>query len=337
MTWSYPGSPRRWNYFKDRLLDQFGEPVYKIGVDAGFDCPNRDGSKGYGGCAYCSQEGSLAPNQDPNLEIPAQVSKGKGFIRRRYGAEKFILYFQAFTNTYAPVDVLRKRYSLALNTLEGEQDPALVGLSIATRPDCLSPEVIEVLKEFKDKVPYFTVELGLQSAHQNKLDWVNRLETTEDYIRAMSLLKDAGIKVISHVILGFPGESLSEMRDTVELAQSCGSYAVKLQMLHVIRGTKLAWMYLKNPFPLFSMEEYGEVVIDLVERLDPQIEIHRITGETEKSQLVAPEWVAHKTKFFAWFEAELAKRNTWQGKYFSPSKNSVAKEAENFHSRPSAI
>ena len=310
----FTGVGRRWNYFKHNLIEQFGEVVYKIGVDAGFDCPNRDGTKGFGGCAYCSQEGSLSPNQDPTLEILGQVENGKAFIKRRYGAKKFIVYFQAFTNTYAPAATLRQRYALALNTKNGELDPDLVGLSIATRPDCVNSETIEVLQEFQEKVPLLTLELGLQSAHQNKLDWVNRQESVEDYVRAMEMLGRARIPVISHVILGFPNEGLKEMEDTVRLAEECGTDGIKLQMLHVIKGTKLAWMYLKDPFPLMSMEEYGEVIIYLVERLAPQIQIHRITGETEASKLVAPDWTRHKTKFFSWFENELVKRNTWQGK-----------------------
>lgn len=320
MSWQYTGSGRRWNYFKDRLKEDFGALVYKVGIDAGFDCPNRDGTKAYGGCAYCSQEGSLAPNQDPTLAIPEQISKGKAFIRRRYKANKYILYFQAFTNTYATADVLRARYHSALYPTGQELDPDLVGLSIASRPDCINPEVIEVLLEFQKKIPFLCVELGLQSAHQNRLEWVNRQESVEDFIQAMTLLNAAKIPVISHVILGFPGESMQDMSDTVNLAADYKSYGIKLQMLHVIRGTKLAWMYLKDPFKLMSFEEYGECIIHLVERLDPAVQIHRITGETESSKLVAPEWVQFKTRFFDWFDKELENRNSWQGKLFQSNK-----------------
>jgi radical SAM protein (TIGR01212 family) len=303
-----PKARLRWNYFKDRLIESFGGIVYKIGVDAGFTCPNRDGVKAFGGCAYCSQEGSLSPHQDPNLAIKDQITKGMSFVKRRYGAENYIVYFQSFTNTYDKPEVLHSRYSSAL------VDDKIVGLSIATRPDCILPENIEVLREFKEKSKYFSVELGLQSAHQNTLDWVNRQENTEDYLRAMKLLRDAEIPVITHVILGFPGESEQEMIETVELAELEGTAGIKLQMLHVIKNTKLAVFYHRKPFELYTMEQYGEVLIDLVERLSPKVEIHRITGETESSQLVAPEWVNHKTAFFNYFENELEKRNTWQGK-----------------------
>lgn len=312
----------RWNYFKDRLIDAFGGVVYKIGVDAGFTCPNRDGVKAFGGCAYCSQEGSLSPNQDPNLAIKDQIQKGMGFVSRRYGASQYIVYFQSFTNTYDKPEVLRERFASAF------VDPRIVGLSIATRPDCILPENIEVLKEFKEKSKYFSVELGLQTKHQNTLDWVNRQETTEDYVRAMKLLREAEIPVISHLILGFPGEGVEEVQETLNLAEQEGSAGVKLQMLHIIKQTKLAVLYGRNPFPLYSLEEYGEKIIHLVERLDPRVEIHRITGETEKEQLVAPDWVANKTPFFSWFENELAKRNTWQGKYH-PS-NCYSKELPTF-------
>ncbi len=304
----------RWNYFKDRLLDRFGEIVYKVGVDAGFDCPNRDGTKGWGGCAYCSQEGSLAPNQDPKLGILDQIQKGRQFVRRRYGAQKQIVYFQAFTNTYAPVETLRARYDAAL------VDENIVGLSIATRPDCLDEEKADFLAEYSEKLPYFTVELGLQSAFQNRLEWVNRQETLEDYFKAMKLLTSRGIYVVSHVILGFPGESESEMKETNRIAVECGSRGIKLQMLHVIKGTKLAHLFLKDRFPLMSFEQYGNLIIEMVENLPPEIEIHRITGETDSKSLVAPDWVSDKTKFFSWFDAELEKRNIWQGKKL----NSVA-------------
>lgn len=298
----------RWNYFKDRLVDRFGEVVYKVGVDAGFDCPNRDGSKGYGGCAYCSQEGSLSPNQDPNLGILEQIEKGRKFVRRRYGAQKQIVYFQAFTNTYAPVEVLKSRYDVAL------VDSDIVGLSIATRPDCLDATKADLLADYAQRLPYFTVELGLQSAFQNRLAWVNRQETLEDYLGAMKLLTERGIYVVSHVILGFPGEGVDEMKKTVDIAVASGTRGLKLQMLHVIRGTKLAHLYLKEKFPLFTFEQYGNLIIDLIETIPECIEIHRITGETDSDFLIAPEWVKDKTKFFAWFDAELEKRDTWQGK-----------------------
>ncbi len=298
----------RWNYFKDRLIEDFGGIVYKIGIDAGFDCPNRDGTKAFGGCAYCSQQGSLSPNQDPKLAIVEQINKGRDFVKRRYKAKKFIVYFQAFTNTYDKPEVLRQRYQAAL------MDSDIVGLSIATRPDCINPEIVEVLKEFSQKCQYFTVELGLQSAYQNEKQWINRQETLEDFYSAMALLRAAQIKVVTHVILGFPGETFQQMADTVDIAVEQGSWGIKLQMLHVIKGTKLAYLYLKEKFPLWNLEEYGEVVIKLIERIPSSVQIHRITGETDANSLVAPDWVKNKTRFFDWFENELEKRNSYQGK-----------------------
>lgn len=299
---------RRWNYFKDNLIRRFGGVVYKIGVDAGFTCPNRDGTKAFGGCAYCSQEGSLSPNQDPTLGITEQILKGRSFVKRRYGAEKYIVYFQAFTNTYAEVPVLRERFNAAL------LDESIVGLSVATRPDCVNEENAAFMAEMAAKLPYFSVELGLQSAHQNSLDWVNRQESTEDFKRAMEILRRHRLPVITHVILGFPGESFADMRETVKLAESEGTSGIKLQMLHVIKGTKLAHIYAKNPFTLMSLEEYGNIVVRLVEELDPRIEIHRITGETDSGSLIAPDWVRFKAKFFDWFDRELRRQDTWQGK-----------------------
>lgn len=301
--------PRRWNYFKHNLVEKFGTVVYKVGVDAGFDCPNRDGTKAYGGCAYCSQEGSLSPHQDPKLGIVEQIQKGLSFTRRRYGAEKYIAYFQAFTNTYAPVSTLKERFEAALF------DPSIIGLSVASRPDCINLENVEYMAELTKKLPYFTVELGLQSAHQNRLEWVNRQEETQDYVNAMNLLNAYKIPVITHVILGFPGESRKDMSETVRLAEDCKTSGIKLQMLHVIKKTKLEYIYKKENFQLFEMEEYGHLVVDLVERLNPEIEIHRITGETHSSQLVAPLWVSDKGRFFKWFHDELERRDSWQGKY----------------------
>lgn len=299
---------RRWNYFKHNLIERFGTVVYKVGVDAGFDCPNRDGTKAYGGCAYCSQEGSLSPHQDPKLGIVDQIQKGLAFTKRRYGAEKYIAYFQAFTNTYAPVETLKERFEAALF------DPSIVGLSVASRPDCINRENVEYMAGLAKRLPYFTVELGLQSAHQNRLAWVNRQESTEDYVAAMKLLGEFKIPVITHVILGFPGESRQDMTDTVRLAEDCGTAGIKLQMLHVIKKTKLEHLYHKEKFELLSMEDYGKLVVDLIERLDPKIEIHRITGETMASHLVAPMWVSEKGRFFQWFHDELERRDTWQGK-----------------------
>lgn len=298
----------RWNYFKDNLEREFGTRVYKVGIDAGFDCPNRDGSKAFGGCAYCSQTGSFSAHQDPSQSIQEQFRQGRGFATRRYGAEKFIVYLQAFTNTYATPAVLRQRYESAL------MDPDIVGMSVATRPDCVAPENIEVLLEYQKRVPWFRVELGLQSAFQNRLEWVNRQESVEDYVHAMALLADAGIPVVTHVILGFPGESRDDMMQTVRLAEACGTDGIKLQMLHVIEKTKLAYIYQKAPFELMDQSTYVALLVDLVERMDPKIEIHRITGETEKNSLVAPLWVQHKTRVFADFDRALELHNTWQGR-----------------------
>jgi uncharacterized protein len=304
----YGSKARRWNYFKDLMVERYGGVVYKVGVDAGFDCPNRDGTKAFGGCAYCSQQGSFSPHQDANQNIQEQIKKGSSFARRRYGAEKYIVYFQAFTNTYAPIEVLRQRYDSALG---GEN---VVGFSIATRPDCINAENVALLKEYKDKLDFFTVELGLQSAFQNRLEWVNRQESVEDYVTAMALLREAGIPVITHVIFGFPGESDADMLQTVDIAIREQTTGIKLQMLHVIKGTKLGVMYGREPFELLTREHYMDLVIQSIERMPPQMEIHRITGETMESQLLAPDWVKQKTDFFRIFEDELVKRDTWQGK-----------------------
>lgn len=282
--------------------------VYKVGVDAGFDCPNRDGNKAFGGCAYCSQEGSLSPHQDPKLGIVEQIQKGLAFTKRRYKAEKYIAYFQAFTNTYAPVSVLKERFEAALF------DPSIIGLSVASRPDCINRENVEYMASLAEKLPYFTVELGLQSAHQNRLEWVNRQETTEDYVKAMELLTEYNLPVITHVILGFPNETRKDMSETVRLAEDSKTAGIKLQMLHVIKKTKLEHLYHKENYKLMEMEEYGHLVVDLIERMDSKIEIHRITGETAAPQLVAPLWVSDKGRFFQWFHDELERRDTWQGK-----------------------
>lgn len=317
-----PRTRTRWNYFKDRLIERFGEVVYKVGIDAGFDCPNRDGTKAWGGCAYCSQQGSLSPQQDPKLEIPAQIVKGRNFARRRYGAEKYIAYFQSFTNTYAELPVLKQRFEAAL------LDESIVGMSVATRPDCVTVENADYMAELAARLPYFTVELGLQSAFQNRLEWVNRQESVQDYIDAMKILNERGLKTITHVILGFPGETRDDMTATVALSEEMRSHGIKLQMLHVIKGTKLAWMHQKEPLELMSAAEYGDTIIHLLERIRPETEIHRITGETADAQLIAPDWVREKTKFFDWFDAELERRDTWQGKALGASRPNDAQKKQ---------
>jgi len=305
-------SKRRWNYFKDRLIDQFGCLVYKVGVDAGFDCPNRDGTKGFGGCAYCSQEGSLSPHQDPELSIKKQLEKGIEFCASRYKSEKFIAYFQSFTNTYDKLEILKQRFEAALDV-----DKRVVGLSIATRPDCVNEEHIEYLASLNEKLDYFTLELGLQSVYQNRLEWVNRKESVQDYINAMELLNKYKIPVITHVILGFPGETKQEMFDAVKLADQMKTQGIKLQMLHVIKKTKLEYIYKLKKLQLFSQDEYINLIIHLLERINPQTVIHRITGETERAKLVAPLWVQHKTQVFSKVDNILEQTNSWQGKFYN--------------------
>ena len=275
--------------FNQYCRDIFGEKVYKIALNAGFTCPNRDGTLGSRGCIFCSGAGSGEFAEDKSLSIAEQINEGKKRVGRKIKNGKYIAYFQAFTNTYAPVEKLRKIYNEAIT------QPDIVGLSIATRPDCLSDEVVKLLEEFNKKVPLW-VELGLQTIHPKTAEYIRRGYSLDIYDDAVMRLKKSGINVVVHVILGLPGETEEQMLRTVSYVAKSGADGIKLQLLHVIKGTDLEKEYVTGKFRTLEMEEYIDLIIKCLKVLPENMVVHRLTGDGDKRTLVAPLWSADKKR-----------------------------------------
>lgn len=269
------------------LKDTFGQKVYKIALDGGFTCPNRDGTLDTRGCIFCSGRGSGDFSGSRELSVTQQIEKGKMRLEKKIKQGKYIAYFQAFTNTYAPVSMLRKKFEEAIS------HPDIVGLSIATRPDCLPEEVMDLLIELNQIKPVW-VELGLQTIHEKTASYIRRGYPLSVFDEAVSKLKKASITTIVHVILGLPGESRRDMLDTVDYVGKSGVSGIKLQLLHVIRGTDLAKEYEAGKFNTLSMEEYVELVADCIAILPKNMVIHRMTGDGDKKTLIAPLWSGDK-------------------------------------------
>ncbi len=271
------------------LKDTFGEKVYKIALDGGFTCPNRDGTLDTRGCIFCSGMGSgdFAGSRDES--ITRQIERGKEKLRGKIKSGKFIAYFQSFTNTYASVTKLRQVYEEAI------YHPDIVAVSIATRPDCLSEEVIDLLQEL-NKIKPIWVELGLQTVHQKTADYIRRCYDLPVFDEAVRRLHQIGLQVIVHVILGLPGETVEDMKTTVRYVGESGAEGIKLQLLHVIRGTDLEKEYLAGKFQTLEMEEYVNLVAECIALLPPGMVIHRMTGDGDKKTLVAPLWSADKKR-----------------------------------------
>lgn len=271
------------------LREHFGEKLYKIALDGGFTCPNRDGSLGLDGCIFCSGAGSgeFAGNREDSITL--QIEKGKERLKKKFPGGRYIAYFQAFTNTYAPVEKLRPLYEEAIN------HPDVAVLSIATRPDCLPEEVLDLLAEMNRRKPVW-VELGLQTIHERTAQYIRRGYSLPVYDQAVSHLKSIGVQVITHVILGLPGETEEDMKATVRYVGNSGADGIKLQLLHVIRGTDLEKDYREGRFSTMELSDYVRLVADCIALLPPDMVVHRITGDGDKNTLVAPLWSLDKKR-----------------------------------------
>ncbi len=294
---------------KDYYNEKFNTKVYKITIDAGFTCPNRDGTKGYGGCIYCDAAGSGNGAFKKHISIKEQVLLGKQFLKKRYKAEKFFLYYQAYTNTYANISVLKNKYDNGIKY----DDNDIVGLIIGTRPDCIDAEKLDLISSYTDKYEVW-MEYGLQSIHQKSLDFINRKHSLDDYIKAVELTKKYPVKITTHIILGLPTESKDEMMETVKFVAKSKSDAVKIHSLYIAKNSGLAKIYMDRPFKLLNEKEYIELLSDAVENLPPDMIIARLTGETNKENLVAPFWVLNKQKIIREFNNLMHKRDSFQGK-----------------------
>lgn len=273
------------------LKNTFGTKVYKIAIDGGFTCPNRDGTLDTRGCIFCSGHGSGDFAEDVSLSVTEQIERGKLRLSKKMpeGKGKYIAYFQAYTNTYAPLSRLKALYSEAVS------HPDIVGLSIATRPDCLPDDVISLLCQCNAQKPVW-IELGLQTIHQKSADYIRRGYDLPVYDAAVRKLKDAGLTVITHVILGLPGETKEEMLETVAYVGNSPVEGIKLQLLHVLKGTDLADAYLAGAFETISFDDYCQLICECLSVLPKTMVIHRMTGDGNKKDLIAPEWSKDKKR-----------------------------------------
>ena len=290
------------------LLKTFGEKVYKISLDGGMTCPNRDGTLGNRGCIFCSRGGSGEFAAQRSLPVSEQIEQAKRRISKKSDCKKFIAYFQPFTNTYAPIDYLRKIFEEAIAPEE------IAALSIATRPDCLGDKVLKLLDELNMRKPVW-VELGLQTIHEKSADYIRRGYDLQVYDESVKKLHEIGINVITHIILGLPNESRSEILESVRYAGE-RSDGIKLQLLHVLKGTDLLGDYEKGSFQTLSLEEYVDLLCECIEALPSNVVIHRLTGDGDKKLLVAPLWSADKKRVLNTIQKALHDRNVTQGRNY---------------------
>lgn len=288
------------------LKNKFGCKVYKLSINAGLSCPNRDGSISYGGCIFCSEGGSGDFAADSILSITEQIEDAKSKVSGKIKDGKYIAYFQAFTNTYGPIDYLRKIYTEAIS------HPDIVAVSIATRPDCLSTEVLELINEL-NKIKPIWIELGLQTIHEHTATYINRGYNLQCFEEAIDNLNKIGVEIIIHIILGLPYETKNDMYATVKYVASKKVHGIKLQLLHVLKNTRLAYEYELNKFEVLTMDEYIELVANCLRFIPENIVIHRLTGDGPKALLVAPLWSSNKKLVLNSMNKYLSDNNIKQG------------------------
>lgn len=291
---------KRYNQYSQYLQDIFGCKVYKITIDAGFSCPNRDGKISTKGCIFCDEGGSFS-------QAPPSIEANIERLKKRFKAEKFISYFQAFSNTYAPVEKLKPLYDSAV------AHPDIIGLSIGTRPDCVDEEKLDLIASYKDNDRMVWIEYGLQTVHNKTLDFINRGHSFEDFVKAVEWTKARDINTCAHVIIGLPGETRDDILETARTIAKLGVDGVKIHLLCVMKNTELERLYNKGEISLLSPDEYVSIVCDFLELLPPSVTIHRLAGNGLKELLVAPQWLNEKFKVLNMIDRELDRRGSYQG------------------------
>ena len=296
-----------WNY---ALHQQFGEKIFKVPIDGGFDCPNRDGTVAKGGCTFCSVSGSGDMIVAPSDPLPLQFQKEIQLMHQKWPTvDQYIVYFQNFTNTHAPVDVIRHRFEQVVN------EKGVVGLSIGTRPDCLPDEVVNYLAELNERF-YLWVELGLQTTFEETSAAINRAHDYQTYLDGVAKLRKHGIRVCTHLINGLPGETPAMMRENVRRTiQDSDIQGIKLHLLHLMTNTKMMRDYNEGRLQLMSKEAYVSVICDQLEMIPPEIVIHRLTGDAPFETIIGPMWSSKKWEVLNAIDAEMKRRNSYQGKY----------------------
>lgn len=292
------------------LKENFKEKIYKVSLDGGFTCPNRDGKISNKGCLFCSDKGSGEFAGDRCKTITAQIDEQIDFMKDKIGSSKVIAYFQNFTNTYGDIEYLRKIYYEALN------HEKVIGIAIATRPDCLSDDVINLLDEINKKY-FLWVELGLQTANDSIGKIINRGYDTTVYIDSCRILNEKNIKFVTHMIVGLPNEEKKDLYDTIDLINSVKSWGIKIHLLYILKNSKLLNYYQQNPFKIYEKDEYENTVIELLERLSPSIVVHRLTGDAKKDELFEPLWSLNKRGILNSIEKKLKSSKSYQGKFFN--------------------
>lgn len=306
----FPSDGKRYYTWNRYLRDQFGCKVYKVALDAGFDCPNRDGTVAFGGCTFCSADGSGDFAGDRVDPIPVQFEKIKEKMQHKWKDGKTMAYFQAYTNTHAPLPVLKEKFEAAL-ACEG-----VMGLSIATRPDCLPDDVVEYLAELNERT-YLWIELGLQTVHERTANLINRAHDYATYIEGVEKLRKHNIRVCTHIINGLPLENYDMMMETAREVATLDVQAIKIHLLHLLKGTPLVKQYEKGMLQLMDKEAYIHLVADQLEVIPPEMIVQRITGDGPIDLMIGPMWSVNKWEVLNGIDAELERRESWQGKFYN--------------------
>ena len=304
----------RFYSLNDALRERFGEKLYKLTLNGGCTCPNRDGTLGARGCIFCSEGGSGEFAGSPELSVSEQIEEGKRRLAGKRPVRRYIAYFQAYTNTYGPEERLRRMFTEAIS------HPEIAVLSIATRPDCLGDEVLSLLEELNRIKPVW-VELGLQTIHEKTAAFIRRGYPLSVFDQAVKALTQRGIETIVHTILGLPGETPEMMLDTVRYVNLTSASGIKLQLLHILKNTDLADYYVRTGFSVLSMGEYVDLVIRCLEICRPDLVIHRLTGDGPGDLLIAPEWSRAKRQVLNAIHKEMKKRETYQGRLYESKSN----------------
>lgn len=305
---------RRYYKFSRYLKKRFGQPVYKVSIDAGFSCPNKDGRLGEGGCIYCDNR-AFSHNSRISTPPPIekQIKNGVKFGKRRYNAKKFMVYFQAYTNTYASPDVLKEKYDVVRKFND------VVGLAIGTRPDCVNEKILNLIESYSDNYEVW-LEYGLQSIHDKTLKLINRNHTYDDFVKAVQMTRMRNIKICAHIIIGLPGETKEEMLETAKALAELKIDGVKIHPLHIVKDTKLEELYREGKYKPLELDEYVNIVTEFLQYLPPTTVIQRITADCPKELLVAPEWINNKQRVLNMIEKRLEEKDTHQGDFYSVGK-----------------
>lgn len=309
MNYPFPSDGKRYHTWNQHLRNEFGFKVFKVALDAGFDCPNRDGTVAFGGCTFCSVAGSGDFAGDRVDSIAVQYEKVKAKMNQKWKSGKTMAYFQAYTNTHAPLHILKEKFEAALAQEE------VIGISIATRSDCLPDDVVEYLAELNQRT-YLWVELGLQTVHERTAQLINRAHDFPSYVEGVQKLRKHGIRVCAHIINGLPLEDTKMMMETVREVAKLDVQGIKIHLLHLLKGTPMVKQYEKGMVELMERDAYIQLVADQLEVLPPQMVIHRITGDGPINLMIGPMWSLNKWDVLNGIDAELERRGSWQGKHF---------------------